>query len=197
MGLVRSWLSGMCPYAQDSRGLLSRHTLVCVIQRPAWHGLRHDVWLISPAGDGACVWRWSGILAARRPQIIARNDGARNCLRLAGAFATLSTAPSTREGFPNGKVVGFLNYGCPSSATWRHFPALAGVAAVLLLFRGNRSAKGLEYNGKTFGDDANATDTTGRKRIEPSHTRSRRACRQRFGRCTPKMLWHISWPSGG
>ena len=54
----------------------------------------------------------------------------------------------------------FLNYGWSIGNVADIFLMLAGVAAVLLLFLGEPfSQKGLdEANGKTLGDDANATD---------------------------------------
>ena len=54
----------------------------------------------------------------------------------------------------------FLNYGWSIGNVADIFLMLAGVAAVLLLFLGNCSAERDldEANGKTLGDDANATD---------------------------------------
>ena len=77
-----------------------------------------------------------------------------------GAFGNLIDRVIYAEGFANGKVVDFLNYGWSIGNVADIFLMLAGVAAVLLLFLGEPfSQKDLEKaNGKTAVDDANATD---------------------------------------
>ena len=77
-----------------------------------------------------------------------------------GALGNLIDRVIYAEGFLNGKVVDFLNYGWSIGNVADIFLMLAGVAAVLLLFLGEPfSQKDLdEANGKTLGDDANATD---------------------------------------
>ena len=77
-----------------------------------------------------------------------------------GAIGNLIDRVIYAEGFLNGKVVDFLNYGWSIGNVADIFLMLAGVAAVLLLFLGEPfSQKDLdEANGKTLGDDANATD---------------------------------------
>ena len=97
-----------------------------------------------PAGDGGL----RGVGRTCRPH------------HFAGAFGNLIDRVIYAEGFLNGKVVDFLNYGWSIGNVADIFLMLAGVAAVLLLFLGEPfSQKDLdEANGKTLGDDANATD---------------------------------------
>ena len=132
------------------------------------------MWALSALADGRTIRVIPGLLSLT----LVRNPGA--CVALvvlavrtismkwtvlfafafAGAFGNLIDRVIYAEGFLNGKVVDFLNYGWSIGNVADIFLMLAGVAAVLLLFLGEPfSQKDLdEANGKTLGDDANATD---------------------------------------
>ena len=113
-------------------------------------------WLISLLAMAACV-----ALVVLAVRTISMKWTVLFAFAFAGAFGTLIDRVIYAEGFLNGKVVDFIAY-----SDWfignvaDIFLMLAGVAAVLLLFLGEPfSQKDLdEANGKTLGDDANATD---------------------------------------
>ena len=108
-------------------------------------------WLISLLAMAACV---------ALVVLAVRTISMKWTVVFAGAFGNLIDRVIYAEGFLNGKVVDFLNYGWSIGNVADIFLMLAGVAAVLLLFLGEPfSQKDLdEANGKTLGDDANATD---------------------------------------
>ena len=108
-------------------------------------------WLISLLAMAACV---------ALVVLAVRTISMKWTVLFAGAFGNLIDRVIYAEGFLNGKVVDFLNYGWSIGNVADIFLMLAGVAAVLLLFLGEPfSQKDLdEANGKTLGDDANATD---------------------------------------
>mgnify|MGYP003370281221 FL=1 len=112
-------------------------------------------WLISLLAMAACV-----ALVVLAVRTISMKWTVLFAFAFAGAFGNLIDRVIYAEGFLNGKVVDFLNYGWSIGNVADIFLMLAGVAAVLLLFLGEPfSQKDLdEANGKTLGDDANATD---------------------------------------
>lgn len=112
-------------------------------------------WLISLLAMAACV-----TLVVLAVRTISMKWTVLFAFAFAGAFGNLIDRVIYAEGFLNGKVVDFLNYGWSIGNVADIFLMLAGVAAVLLLFLGEPfSQKDLdEANGKTLGDDANATD---------------------------------------
>ena len=106
-------------------------------------------WLISLLAMAACV-----ALVVLAVRTISMKWTVLFAFAFAGAFGNLI------DRVIYGKVVDFLNYGWSIGNVADIFLMLAGVAAVLLLFLGEPfSQKDLdEANGKTLGDDANATD---------------------------------------
>ena len=112
-------------------------------------------WLFSLLAMAACV-----ALVVLAVRTISMKWTVLFAFAFAGAFGNLIDRVIYAEGFLNGKVVDFLNYGWSIGNVADIFLMLAGVAAVLLLFLGEPfSQKDLdEANGKTLGDDANATD---------------------------------------
>ena len=124
-------------------------------------------WLISLLAMAACV----ALVVLCRPHHFHEMDGAVR-LRLRRSVRQLIDRVIYAEGFLNGKVVDFLNYGWSIGNVADIFLMLAGVAAVLLLLGGTVQPKATfdEANGKTLGDDANANRRRGEKQHEPFRT---------------------------
>ena len=102
-------------------------------------------WLISLLAMAACV-----ALVVLAVRTISMKWTVLFAFAFAGAFGNLIDRVIYAEGFLNGKVVDFLNYGWSIGNVADIFLMLAGVAAVLLLFLGEPfSQKDLdEANGK-------------------------------------------------
>ena len=122
-------------------------------------------WLISLLAMAACV---------ALVVLAVRTISMKWTVLFAFAFGNLIDRVIYAEGFLNGKVVDFLNYGWSIGNVADIFLMLAGVAAVLLLFLGEPfSQKDLdEANGKTLGDDAVSYPLPTRSSANDSTSRS-------------------------
>lgn len=149
-------------------------------------------WLISLLAMAACV-----ALVVLAVRTISMKWTVLFAFAFAGAFGNLIDRVIYAEGFLNGKVVDFLNYGWSIGNVADIFLMLAGVAAVLLLFLGNRSAKRTLTRPTARRLVMMRTQpTTGRKQHEPSRTRSRRARRQTIRRRGRQNAWHFPGQGG-
>ena len=142
-------------------------------------------WLISLLAMAACV-----ALVVLAVRTISMKWTVLFAFAFAGAFGNLIDRVIYAEGFLNGKVVDFLNYGWSIGNVADIFLMLAGVAAVLLLFLGEPfSQKDLdEANGKTLGDDANATDDGAKAAGAVSHPLPTRSSANDSTSRSPKCL---------
>ena len=130
-------------------------------------------WLISLLAMAACV-----ALVVLAVRTISMKWTVLFAFAFAGAFGNLIDRVIYAEGFLNGKVVDFLNYGWSIGNVADIFLMLAGVAAVLLLFLGE------PFSQKDL-DEANGNDSTSRSpkclafpgpRRPTSSKADRRAC---------------------
>ncbi len=108
-------------------------------------------------------------------------------LAFAGALGNLIDRVMYAEGFLNGKVVDFLNYGWSVGNVADIFLMVAGVAAVVLLFVGEPfSQKDLPNRPQNRRNRRPETRTH-----EPSCSRTRRACRQTIRCGRGQDAWYL------
>ena len=132
-------------------------------------------WLISLLAIVACV-----ALAVLAIRTISMKWTVVFALAFAGALGNLIDRVMYAEGFLNGKVVDFLNYGWSVGNVADIFLMVAGVAAVVLLFVGE------PFSQKDLDEQAAE---------QPSCSRTRRACRQTIRCGRGQDAWYL--PSQG
>ena len=143
-------------------------------------------WLISLLAIVACV-----ALAVLAIRTISMKWTVVFALAFAGALGNLIDRVMYAEGFLNGKVVDFLNYGWSVGNVADIFLMVAGVAAVVLLFVGEPSARRILTNRPQNRRNRRPETRT----HEPSCSRTRRACRQTIRCGRGQDAWYL--PSQG
>ena len=141
-------------------------------------------WLISLLAIVACV-----ALAVLAIRTISMKWTVVFALAFAGALGNLIDRVMYAEGFLNGKVVDFLNYGWSVGNVADIFLMVAGVAAVVLLFVGE------PFSQKDLDEQAAEQTKPETRTHEPSCSRTRRACRQTIRCGRGQDAWYL--PSQG